>query len=282
MNKILKFTYDLFDKIEIIWERNCTRRTVGLTLVIAYILSLIVIELKRLGILTGRFAASIPESHFFAINIAFTLLLIFEVIDLVFGIARSVSEAMGKQFEIFSLILLRMSFKEFAHFHEPLRWQEIYESVVPILANAGGALLIFIAMVIYYRIIHHKESVKDDQEKFSFIAAKKAISLLLLLVFTIIGILDFRTYLITGNFYPFFHTFYTVMIFTDILIVLISFLYTHTYQIVFRNSGFALATVIIRLALTAPDYYNVALGAGVAIFVIGLVIAYNKFTPAAD
>jgi hypothetical protein len=48
---------------------------------------------------------------------------------------------------------------------------------------------------------------------------------------------------------------------------------------VFRNSAFTLATVFIRLALTAPPYINIALGMAASLFVFGLVYFYNKFYP---
>lgn len=78
--------------------------------------------------------------------------------------------------------------------------------------------------------------------------------------------------------YDFFSIFYTVLIFGDILLVLVALRYSSNYYVVFRNSGFALTTVVIRLALTAPPYINVALGVGAALFAIGLTAAYNTFT----
>jgi hypothetical protein len=70
-----------------------------------------------------------------------------------------------------------------------------------------------------------------------------------------------------------------VLIFTDILVVLVSLRYSSEYRVVFRYSGFAAATVLIRLALTAPPYVNAALGFGAALFALGLTLAYNAFSP---
>jgi hypothetical protein len=46
---------------------------------------------------------------------------------------------------------------------------------------------------------------------------------------------------------------------------------------VFRNSGFALATVILRLGLAAPDYYNAALGVGSALYIRSLNAVYYLY-----
>ena len=63
----------------------------------------------------------------------------------------------------------------------------------------------------------------------------------------------------------------------DILIVLFSVRYSSTYRVVFRNSGLAVSTVLLRLALSAPVPVNAALGVAAALFATGLTLAYNAF-----
>ncbi|MBV5326887.1 MAG: hypothetical protein JZU65_04505, partial [Chlorobium sp.] len=84
-------------------------------------------------------------------------------------------------------------------------------------------------------------------------------------------------YLTNQQTFDFFAIFYTILVFSDVLLVLVSLRYSSNYQIVFRNSGFAVATVVVRLALTAPPYYNVLLGVGAMVFAIGITVAYNRF-----
>lgn len=67
------------------------------------------------------------------------------------------------------------------------------------------------------------------------------------------------------------------MVFSDILLVLISLRYNSTYSVVFRNSGFAVATILLRLAITAPPFINVALGLAAISLGIGLTFIYNNF-----
>jgi hypothetical protein len=277
MKRVLTVIDTFYNRVEETWESGAMKKSTGTILVLSYLLSLGIIELNTWGYLPLPFKTYIPDNRFYAIHIAFSLLLLIEVVDLVFGITRSVSEAMGKQLEIFSLILLRQSFKEFTYFSEPLKWDEISRSVLPILSGAVGALLVFIALVVYYKIICHHPITDDEDQKASFISAKKTLSLTLLGIYTVIGILNIIEYLETGRFFKFFETFYTILIFADILIVLISLRFSHTYHVVFRNSGFALATVTIRLALIAPHYFDIAIGTGASLFVVALTVAYNRF-----
>ena len=160
---------------------------------------------------------------------------------------------------------------------EPLRWPESPELVFHILSNAGGALVIFGVLVFYYRTLLHAPITADENETYNFISTKKAIALLLLAVFIVLGIHHMLATLHAEHPPNFFATFYTVLVFCDILIVLVSMRYCHAFPVVFRNSGFALATVVLRLALAAPDYTNAALGVGAALYILGLNWVYNQF-----
>jgi hypothetical protein len=75
----------------------------------------------------------------------------------------------------------------------------------------------------------------------------------------------------------FFESFYTVLIFADVLVVLISLRYNASYRVVFRNSGLAVATVLLRLALAAPPPWAGALGLGAVLFALVLTVVYDRF-----
>jgi len=192
-------------------------------------------------------------------------------------LSHSVSASLAKQFEIFSLILLRQAFKDFGEFTEPFIWDENVAQVIKMLVDAFGALAIFSAIVFFKQMQKHISITKDNTDQLGFVRVKKVLSLVMVLIFTLAGI-----YAVIGNLFfhqhiHFFKDFYTALIFIDILIILISLRYNNLYIIVFRNSGFALATVILRLALTAPAYYNIALGIFASLFILGLSFMYNKF-----
>ena len=80
-----------------------------------------------------------------------------------------------------------------------------------------------------------------------------------------------------GHPHTFFPVFYTVLIFSDILIVLLSHTYQPAFQSVFRNSGYALATLLIRFALGAPAYYAPALGVAAMAFAFGVAVGCDAF-----
>ena len=267
----------IFNSLEHFWEHKRTARTTANVLIIAFLGTLLLIELRRQGWLPEKLENILPSNHYYAINVAFSMLLGIEILGLVFSLSNSVSDSIGKQFEILSLILLRHSFNEFIYFNEPLMWVEASKPVLHILSNAGGGLLIFLMISVYYSLQHHRAITQSTVIKADFIASKKLLALLLLFIFSGIGIADAYLYLSNLPTFDFFAIFYTVLVFSDVLLVLVSLRYSSSYQIVFRNSGFAVATVVVRLALTAPPFINVLLGVGAMVFAIALTLAYNRF-----
>jgi hypothetical protein len=248
-----------------------------------------IIEANRRGWLPPSLSEHLPHKHFEAILWAFTLLLLAEVVSLVFALAKSVATAVGKQLEIMSLILVRQSFKELTKFSEPIEWSEtVRNQVLYILSDAFGALVIFTILVLYTRLQRHQPISNNDAERTSFIAAKKLVALVLLASLAVIGIhvaANWHDGAISGTLFnafsdDYFEIFYTLLIFADVLLVLISMRYTIAYPIVFRYFGFAVATVLIRLALTAPRFFDAGLGITAAIFAVGLTWVFNLSTTA--
>ncbi|MFH1152189.1 MAG: hypothetical protein V1793_00080 [Pseudomonadota bacterium] len=277
MDTVLVILSDLFDRVEAFWKKIVVRRYLGPVMVLVYLLALGVIELKRRGILPPGPASLIPDSHFEAIHVAFTFLLFFEVIELIFGLSRSVSRALGKQLEIFAIILLRNCFKSFSGVEEPISWAGMGSHILPFLSSAFGALAIILLLVVYYRMHQSLPIWETSEKRQSFIGVKKGVSLVLFLVFVAIGVFSLVNLYRQGELYPFFPVFFTVLILCDILLVLISLGYSSWFPVVFRNSGFAVATVLLRVGITAPAYYDVGLGIAAAVYAMGITLAYNLF-----
>ncbi|MDP1826972.1 MAG: hypothetical protein Q8L48_27105 [Archangium sp.] len=272
----------VFDRLERAFHSAAHRRILSTGLVAAFLVALVVIELSNRGLLGPGLQRALPRSHFHAVELAFYLLLSFEVASLVFAIVKSVSNAAGKQFEIFSLILLRSSFEAFAEMDEPLRWVQAQGVVWPMLSDAVAALLIFVSLGFYYPLQRHRPLSEDRRDRANFVLAKKVISLVLVVVFSGLALESVWSLATTFHASGFFEAFYTVLIFADVLVVLISLRYNSSYRVVFRNSGLAVATVMLRLALSAPAPWSGALGLFAVLFAVALTLAYNRFAPVLD
>ena len=129
-----------------------------------------------------------------------------------------------------------------------------------------------------YYLLQSKTSDERDtlDNLYSFVAAKKGIALVLLASFIIMGLHTLYGTLTGNQQGDFFHDFYTLLIITDILVVLVAQCFHPSFYSIFRNSGFALSTMIIRLALVAPVYFNVLLGLAAIILAILLTVISDR------
>ncbi|MGE4291326.1 MAG: hypothetical protein AB7E32_03855 [Desulfovibrio sp.] len=277
MNRLFTLATFLFDPLHYHWEKETTQKTVAGLLVALFLLALGVIELNRNGWAPSWLGWFPYTSHFEAVNLAFGFVLVLEVISLIFTLPCSISKAVGKQFEILALILMRGTFKQLAYFPEPIHVVGNEDLVLRIAADGGGALLIFALLGAYRLLQRPDEEFKKGEAIFHFVSAKKVVALGLLGIFIGLSIQHGVLHLMGKPTPEFFPAFYTVLVFSDILLVLIAQHFLPHFRAVFRNSGFALATLFIRLALTAPVYYNAVLGVGAAVYALLLTLVYNTF-----
>lgn len=278
IDKIFDTTTHVFDPLHTFWEKDITQRIVAGVLVVFFLVSLGAIELNRQGFLPSSLAAQVPVSHYMAIKLAFTFVLIMEVVSLIFTLPCSISKALGKQFEILALIFLRNSFKELSILPEPISIAGQMDVFWRILADGGGSIVIFALLGLYVKLQRSSsESIKSRVALYRFIAAKKIVAFFLLMLFFVMGLYNGWLLLTGKEMFHFFQVFYTVLIFSDILLVLIAQCFQPGFRAVFRNSGYALATLLIRLALTAPPFYNVLIGTTSVVFALLLTVIYDRF-----
>lgn len=267
----------LFDYFENIWDSKRFQVIMSNLLVASLIIGLILhLLISNNFINIGRFNVYF-EYTFLVIDIPFTMLLIMELLSLIFVLPKSVSKSVIKQFELLSLIFLRAAFKEFSHIHSLSDWSGSTEAFYHMLAYGFAALFIFIIIGFTYRHQRHIRITDEEDEQKDFIRSKKFLALMLFFAFIAIGIFDLIKLLNTGIYPHSFTLFYTILIFSDIIIVLIALRYTLDYYRIFRYSAFVLATILIRISLSTPAYFNVLIGLTSAAFVFLLALTYNKF-----
>ena len=277
IGRTLRSAESTFDWLEARWESPAVRRATGTFLVAIFVVVLTVVEFGRRGWLPDALRDVVPRSHFVAVSVVFTFLLVLEVAGLIFALARSVANSVGKQFELLALILIREVFVELGNAGEPLEWAGLRDAMPHIAGNMLGALIVFALLVPFYRIQRHRAITSASGDQASFVRAKKVVSLTLLCAFiflgteTVVGALGGRAS------FPFFASFYTILVLSDVLLVLVSLRYSTTFRVVFRNAAFAAATVLIRLALSAPPFVNVLLAAGATVFILATTMAYNAW-----
>ena len=277
LTRFLSNINSIYEKIKLFWESKINLYFISVFLVLTFIFStllsvLVINDYLHLGGFNENF-----RNPFFSIEIVFTLLLIIELFGLIFVLARSVANSVGKQFELLSLIFLRDGFKEFSHFGTNLEWSLIKDSFTNMMIYGFGAVIIFAVIGLNKSLQKHIKLTTTEEEQVQFIRLKKMLALMLLVAFLIVGFLDLKVLIETGSYLHSFHTFYTVLIFSDILIVLIALRFTFNYYKIFRYSAFVLATILIRVSLSVEPVYDVIIGVTASLFILALTITYNYF-----
>lgn len=222
-----------------------------------FLVSIVLIALKKTGWIETYF---IPDNFFSAIYLAFSFILFFEVIAMIYALPGSIARSIGKQYQVISLVLIRHVFEivgKAGHVEDLFKESKI---LIELGAGIAGTLLLFFLIGVYRQVQTHKSIVKNQSDLHSFVFIKKGISILLLTIFVILGAMEFMEMIadaIRHNHteHHFGHRYYeqlfTAMIFVDILLVLLSMSYGDTYHIVFRNTGLMVSTVLLRMGFSA-------------------------------
>ncbi len=278
-DKILIFGEKLYLKIKDIWETDRMHRIISNLLVSVFLLSLLLYLLIHQQILPAIGILSAFANPFFSIEASFTLLLLTEIISMIFVLPKSVAKSVAKQFELLSLIFLRHGFQEFSNVHS-LNWEEMVKPVEYMFVYGAASLFVYFIIGIVYKKQRHIIICRTDKAQRNFVRFKRVISLLLLIAFFVITAIDFNNLIINNIYTASFHMFFTILIFSDIMILLITIRYALDYRTMYRYSAFILATIFIRIALTSHPYYDIVIGSASALYLLFLVLTYNYFEAA--
>ena len=235
---------------------------------LGFVIHLGLIFLKAQGIIF--FSPLYPElfnDPISAIYTPFSLILIYEIYLLLFYLPRSFTSCVSKQFEIISLIVIRKIFKDIPQMDLADNWMSSSHNL-ELIVDLLGFLILFLLIFLFNKSKQRlpKEAVENSR-LLKFIASKKIVSVML---FGVLGVmlLSNLSQWIYGIFNQqnllnldslFFNQFFTLLILADVVILLISFRYTEEYSKLIRNTGFIIATILIRLSFSAEGYLTMVL-----------------------
>lgn len=222
-----------------------------------------------------------------AIYTPFSLILVYEVYLLLFYLPRSFTSCVSKQFEIISLIVIRKIFKDIPQMDLMGDWMYSQHNL-ELLIDLTGFLLLFLMIFLFNKgkMQLSRRPVEDPLLK-RFISSKKIVSLVLLLILSLMSMISFGKWIVdiiqetqVGKLDGiFFNQFFTLLILADVVILLISFRYTEEYSKLIRNTGFIIATILIRLSFAADGYLNILLiltGVGFALLILQIYNAMEQ------
>ena len=197
-----------------------------------------------------------------AIYTPFSFILVYEVFLLVIILPESMTEFIAKQFEIITLITLRSFFHDIASvpMHAPIHASD--PAVLDLGYDLVASIVMFTLTVVFHRL-HSRHRERDGQADLRrFIDFKKSVSAILIVVLLVTSAFSFLSWgshawpaLVNNTEFPdpnsfFYVDFFNVMIYADVLLLIISFLYDSSFFTVVRNASFIISTVLLRLSLS--------------------------------
>ena len=254
----------------------------------SFIIHSLLIALVDFKILNVTDTSGLLKNPIMAIYTPFSFILIYEVYLLIYYLPKSISKYIGKQYEIITLILIRRIYKDLSKLKFTPDWFEVKGNLQFTYDIIGVVILFY--LIFYFYKLNQKKEVKDKDEKAvltpevaNFVETKKIIATFLVPVLLILATYSFANW-VYENFITvsevvesirdinkiFFDEFFTVLILTDVLLLLISFFHTDLFSKVIRNSGFIISTVLIKLSFGIEGLLNTVMT--VVAVLIGVIL----------
>jgi hypothetical protein len=237
----------------------------------SFIIHFLLIALVDFKILKISDSTGLLQNPIVAIYTPFSFILIYEVYLLVYYLPKSISKYIGKQYEIITLILIRRIFKDLSRIQFTPNWFEV-KGDLQFTYDIVATIILFYLIFWFYKL-NEKKAEKEEKpitpEILAFVETKKVMATFLVPILLILATYSFINWVyenfitvseIVGSIRDinkvFFDEFFTVLILTDVLLLLISFFHTDQFNKVIRNSGFIISTILIKLSFNIDGLLN--------------------------
>ena len=254
-------------------------------------LHLLLVALSRAGLVPPGLAAAVGTSFLSALYTPFSFILFYEVLLLVLALPSSMTVSLGKQFEIVSLILLRSVFKDVAKVEELAKLSQEQGALTAIVWDMCGGIGMFLLLGVYYHVSQRNprrspgvRAADLPAPVSTFVRHKQALALLLAVLLVVLAtghlagwLVDSHAVVLQGM--PstlevdqiFYLDLFTVMVFVDVIVLLLSMELDSAYPMVFRNAGYVVATLLLRFSLSLGKPWDVAVALLAVVF--GVAVA---------
>ncbi|WNB18733.1 hypothetical protein [Marivirga arenosa] len=250
-----------------------TEKAIIIIAIFGFFTHLSLIILAKLELFNAPYSNNLLENPIASIYTPFSFILIYEVYLLVYFLPKSITIYIGKQYEIILLVLIRRLFKDLAQLDLDVSWFSNKEDL-QFTYDIAATLIIFALIFIFYNLngkrtsIQKSKSVELEQTQ-KFIQTKKRFAVILIPILFGLAVYSFGDYfydvLVSANHDVgsikdinkiFFDEFFTILILSDVLLLLISYTHTSSFRSVIRNSGFVISTMLIKISFSTEGVMN--------------------------
>jgi hypothetical protein len=256
-----------------------------------FIVHLLLIFLARTLPHPPLFIAEAGGNYLAAISTPFNFILFYEVLTLIAALPASTTRSIASQFEIVSLIFIRDVFRDIAKAGDLVMEHKLTTETLPMFLDMWAGFLMFLLVAVFQHVARRREATSGgaipSRETLRFISQKRVISAGLAILLLAMAAYNLGIFLIgvghmviTGQgglegTTTFYNDVFTVMIFTDVLVLILSLVISGRYEMVFRNAAFVVSIILIRFSLTEGYPYGAPLAIVAMLFGILTLLVFN-------
>ena len=251
------------------------------------------IHLLLIGLYSIRFIDFEDPSLFLnpinAIYTPFSFILIYEIYILIYYLPRSFTTSLLKQFEIIALVLIRRIFGDITKIDFTIvtfQDKAVIQLFVDLLSVLGLVTIILLFTKISGSLIKLNPTLADE----TFKRYKKQLAaglVLIIFAISVVHLVDYLALTFSGAHLfrgmennlnsIFYKDFFTVLILSDVLVLLLSYGLTKENFKLLRNTGFVISTILIRISFSTQGVYNSAFILIGALFGLSILKIYQEF-----
>jgi uncharacterized membrane protein (UPF0136 family) len=235
--------------------------------------------------------AEAGTNYLTAISTPFGFILFYEVLTLISALPESTTRSIANQFEIVSLIYIRDVFRDIAKAGDLVTEHRLTMETLPMFMDMWAGFVMFFLVAVFRHVALKRTNASSvdalSPGKMRFIAQKKVVAagltvLLLLMAAYHVALWTKATWqtLMTGqgtinSATTFYNDLFTVMIFSDVLVLILSLVVSGKYELVFRNAAFIVSIILIRFSLTEGYPFGAPLALVAMVFGTLTLLVYN-------
>ena len=294
MTKTAILFNSLYSKILSEEVRKKSEVVIVIIAIASFLLHLLLILMVDLNLLAFEGYKELFNNPIAAIYTPFSFILIYEVYLLIYYLPKSTTTYIGKQYEIMTLIVIRRIFKDLSQLELTPDWFKVTSDLL-LTYDLIATMILFLLILLFYRLNRKSEVDSENASQLSseitqFIKMKTLIAKCLVPIFFLLATYSLIQWIFESFFIAnqnvasiqdvnkiFFDTCFTILILTDVLLLLISFLHTDKFNRVIRNSGFIISTILIKLSFGIEGLLNIILIVVAVLFGVIILAIHNQF-----
>jgi len=259
--------------------------------IVGFLAHLLLIFLARTLAHPPQIIAEAGGNYLAAISTPFNFILFYEVLTLIAALPESTTRSIANQYEIVSLIFIRDVFRDIARAGDLVTEHKLTQETMPMFLDMWAGFLMYLLVAVFKHVAQRREpsSAKaiPSRETLRFIAQKRLIAAGLAILLLAMAAYNLSIFLMgvgrmvaTGQgglagTTTFYNDVFTVMIFTDVLVLILSLVNSGQYEMVFRNAAFVVSIILIRFSLTEGYPYGAPLAIVAMLFGILTLLVFN-------